>query len=115
PLLADFDFADTDSSCAARFTTTPPTQALAMLNGDFLNQQAAEFATRVKREAGDEPQKQVRLALSLALSREPDAAAVERGVVLLKSLQTKHKLNNDQALKFYCLLVYNLNEFVYVD
>src|SRR5205814_456914 len=39
PLLADFDFADTDSSCAARFATTQPTQALGMLNGEFLHAQ----------------------------------------------------------------------------
>lgn len=115
PLLADFDFADTDSSCAARFATTQPTQALGMLNGKFLNDQAAAFAERVKREAGDGAEKQVRVALTLALSREPDASSVERGVKLLTSLREKHKLDAGQALKYYCLLVYNLNEFVYLD
>ncbi len=115
PLLADFDFADTDSSCAARFATTQPTQALAMLNGDFLNTQATEFARRVKQDAADDAEKQVRLALKLALSREPEMASVERGLKLLKSLREKHQLDVDQALKYYCLLVYNLNEFVYVD
>ena len=35
PILAEFDVCDTDSSCAVRFSTTQPTQALAMLNGDF--------------------------------------------------------------------------------
>ncbi|MDB5390538.1 MAG: hypothetical protein JWM11_6184, partial [Planctomycetaceae bacterium] len=115
PLLADFDFADTDSSCAARFATTQPTQALGMLNGDFLNVQAATLAERLKREAGADPEKQVRLALRLVLSREPDAASVERGLVLLKSMKEKHKADPDQVLKYYCLLVYNLNEFVYLD
>lgn len=115
PLLADFDFADTDGSCAARFATTQPTQALGMLNGEFLNSQAAELAARVKREAGDDPAKQVRVALQLVTSREPDAASIERGVALLKSLQAKYKLDVDQSFKYYCLLVYNLNEFVYLD
>ena len=36
PLLASFDVADTDTSCAARFATTQPTQALGMLNGEFV-------------------------------------------------------------------------------
>ena len=39
-----FDLADTDASCPARFTTTQPTQALAMLNGEFLNEQAGNLA-----------------------------------------------------------------------
>lgn len=115
PLLADFDFADTDSSCAARFATTQPTQALGMMNGGFLNSQAALFAARVRREAGEQPHQQVRAAWRLATSREPDAAAVERGVRVLNSLREKHRLQPEQALKNYCLLIYNLNEFVYVD
>ena len=44
PQLAAFDAADVDSSCPARFTTTQPTQALGMLNGEFLNAQAQIFA-----------------------------------------------------------------------
>src|SRR5205814_9348697 len=50
PILADFDFADTDSSCAVRFATTQPAQALGLLNGGFVNTQAEEFAARLKRE-----------------------------------------------------------------
>ena len=44
PFLNAFDAADPDSSCPVRFTTTQPTQALAMLNSDFLNDQAKVFA-----------------------------------------------------------------------
>ena len=40
PILESFDLAETDRSTPVRFTTTQPTQALAMLNGDFLNEQA---------------------------------------------------------------------------
>ena len=69
----------------------------------------------MKQEAGDDVEKQVRLALRLALSREPEMATVERGLKLLKSLREKHQVDMDQALKYYCLLVYNLNEFVYLD
>ena len=38
--------ADTDASCPARFATTQPTQALAMLNGEFLNEQASNLGRR---------------------------------------------------------------------
>ncbi len=115
PILADFDFADTDSSCAARFATTQPTQALGMLNGAFLNQQAAELANRLRKEAGPDRVAQIKLALQLAVNREPEASAIERGVKLMDTLKAKHNLSEEQALNLYCLLVYNLNEFVYLD
>ena len=53
PILTAFDVPDTDSGCAVRFTTTQPTQALGMLNGEFLNEQATLFAESVKRKGGE--------------------------------------------------------------
>ena len=115
PILADFDVADTDTSCAARFATTQPTQALGMLNGKFLNDQAAEFAKRLRKEAGDKVEAQVTLAYRLALSHEPDKALVQRGLKLIDALQTKHGQTAEQAVNQFCLMVLNLNEFVYLD
>lgn len=115
PILADFDVADTDSSCAARFSTTQPTQALGMLNGHFVHTQAAEFASRLEREAGSDAAAQIRLALKLALCHEPEASSVTRGVDLLKSLQEKHGIDRTAALRYYCVTVLNLNEFIYLD
>ena len=115
PILSDFDFADTDSSCAARFTTTQPTQALAMLNGRFLNVQAMEFAKRLRREAPDDVSKQVVLAFRLTLNREPETKMVERGLKLIETLQSKHGLSAEKSLDQFCLMTLNLNEFVYLD
>ncbi|MBS0206423.1 MAG: DUF1549 domain-containing protein [Planctomycetes bacterium] len=115
PILSDFDFADTDSSCAARFVTTQPTQALAMLNSKFLNDQAAEFARRLRREAGDDVRKQAILGFRLALCRDPDSALVDRGLKLIDALKTKHGKTPEQALDQFCLMVLNLNEFMYLD
>ena len=115
PILADFDFADTDSSCAARFTTTQPTQALGMLNGGFLNQQAALFADRLRREAGNDVRRQVTLGFRLALGHEPDAALVARGLQLIEAMQSKHGLSAEKALDQFCLMTLNLNEFIYLD
>lgn len=115
PILSDFDFADTDSSCAARFVTTQPTQALGMMNGKFLNDQAAELAKRLRKEAGHDLNQQVKLAYRLALSREPDAKLVDRGLLLIDALQKKHGKSPDQALDQFCLMVLNLNEFMYLD
>src|SRR5262249_20159198 len=50
PILSQHDQADTDSSCPVRYTTTVPTQALGMLNGQFTNEQAGFLAERLRRE-----------------------------------------------------------------
>ncbi|MBL8830608.1 MAG: PSD1 domain-containing protein [Planctomycetaceae bacterium] len=115
PLLADFDFCDTDTSCAVRFSTTQPTQALGMINGKFAHDQATAFADRLRREAGADVEKQVTLALRLALGRPTTPADIDHGKQLIAALRERHKLSADQALKYYCLTVLNLNEFAYLD
>ena len=115
PILSDFDVADTDTSCAARFTTTQPTQALGMLNGEFLNQQAIEFALRLKTEAGPDLKRQVVLAYRLALNRDPDDMQVKRGLQFIENLKTKHGLSTDKSLEQFCLMTLNLNESIYLD
>jgi cytochrome c553 len=115
PILESFDVAETDRSSPVRFATTQPTQALGMLNSDFLNKQAALLAKRLRHEAGDEVTKQVQLALNLITGRPPTATEVLRGVKLVDSFKNQDQVGAEAALKYYCLLVLNLNEFVYLD
>jgi mono/diheme cytochrome c family protein len=115
PILADFDFPETDASCAARFATVQPAQALGMLNGKFLHDQAEAFAERLQREVGDDRRAQVVRALRLAVLRQPDDREVQRGLKLMESLEQKHGATENAALKYFCLFVLNLNEFVYLD
>ncbi len=115
PLLAAFDAADTDGSCPVRFSTTQPAQALAMLNSEFLHEQAAVFAADLKRKAGDEPAARVRLALGRVMQRTPSAREIERGVRFLTQMRDEFKFSEDEALRSFCLLALNLNEFIYLD
>jgi hypothetical protein len=115
PILESFDVAETDRTTPVRFATTQPTQALGMINGDFLHQQAALFAERLRREAGGEVSAQVRLGLSLATQRQPNEADVDRGVGLIRALQTRDGTTAEGALNSFCLLALNLNEFLYLD
>jgi hypothetical protein len=115
PLVSAFDGPDTDFSCPSRFVTTQSTQALMMLNSDLINEEAKAFAQRLKKEAGADAGKQVGLALRLALSREPAADEVERGVKFMAALRSKHGATADVALEQFALMVLNLNEFVYLD
>jgi mono/diheme cytochrome c family protein len=119
PLLADFDAADPDTSCPVRFVTTQPTQALGMMNGAFLQQQARVLADRVRREAGgpdaaDVPA-QVRQALTIALTRPATDEEVARGVALIGKLDDADGVSPSRAMELFCLMVLNLNEFAYLD
>jgi hypothetical protein len=115
PLLESFDLAETDRPTPVRFATTQPTQALAMLNGDFLNRQAALLAVRLCREAGGEVRAQVGYGLYLTTGRAPTAPEIERGLDLIEALRMRDGASAESALRAFCLLVLNLNEFVYLD
>ncbi len=119
PLLSDFDVADTDTSCPVRFATTQPTQALGMMNGDFLQGQAKAFAARVRAEAGGpdaaDVAAEVRRAYRLALGRAPTEAEAARGVALVDRLEEADGVGPGRALELFCLMLLNLNEFVYLD
>jgi hypothetical protein len=115
PILESFDAGETDRSTPVRFVTTQPTQALALLNGDFVHKQAVLFAERLRQEAGSDVEKQVRLALELATTRPPSEREIRRGVELIAAMKTKDGVGSEAALTYFCLLVLNMNEFVYLD
>ncbi|MBI5761763.1 MAG: DUF1553 domain-containing protein [Planctomycetales bacterium] len=120
------DFADTNASCEQRPVSTIPTQALTLLNGEFFNQQAKHFAERLIRDTGADPTPQIAKAYHLALSRPPTSEEVAAALAFLdrqaKRLRdeagTAEQPSADPtklALQALCLVLYNLNEFVYVD
>jgi mono/diheme cytochrome c family protein len=115
PILDSFDLAETDRSAPTRFASTQPTQALLMLNSEFINKQADIFAERLRREAGDDLTAQVKLGLNLATSRTPTDAEVRRGVDLVTTLAREEGASQAAALRYFCLMVLNLNEFMYLD
>jgi hypothetical protein len=115
PILATHDQADTDSSCAVRFTTTVPTQALGMLNGEFTREQAAAFASRIRREVPDDLTAQVKRAIRLTTGRVAKDDEVKKDVAFVRDAMQKHKQSEEQALARYTQMLLNTNEFVYVD
>ena len=86
-----------------------------MLNSGFLNQQAALFAARLQKEAGQDTAAQVRLALNLATARPPAEKEIARGMKLIDRLKKQDGASDDAALRYFCLMVLNLNEFLYLD
>jgi len=115
PELSNFDFPDTDTTCEARFTTIQPSQALGMINGHFLNQQAELLAERLRKEVKDDVSKQVTRCLNLVYCRKPNEIEIADGLKLIQNLQQKHQLTQEESLKLFCLYALNLNEFMFVD
>lgn len=114
PLLADFDAADTDASCPVRHITTQPTQALAMLNSAFVNEQALVLAD-MARGAGDCSVSRVETILERVTNRPANGEEVEQAIAFMDILQEKQGLSPDRALDRFALLALNLNEFIFLD
>ncbi len=115
PLLENHDMADVDQTCPVRFNTTVPSQALGMLNSQFISEQAVALAKYVREKAGDDTKVQIALALRRVTQREPTESEINRGEELIASLREEHKMSDELALKYFCLVALNLNEFVYLD
>ncbi|CAN5261670.1 PSD1 and planctomycete cytochrome C domain-containing protein [soil metagenome] len=115
PILVAHDQADTDSSCPVRYTTTVPTQALSLMNGEFAHETAAALAARLLKESPSDVTKQVMWAVRLTTGREPKPEEVAKDAAFVKRMMTEHKLDAAAALQRYCLLILNANEFVYID
>jgi hypothetical protein len=104
PFLECLDCADPNINVPVRNSTLTALQALALLNDPFMVRQAEYFADRVKA-LGTNPESQVEAAYRLALGRPPQA---EECKVLLE-YGRRHGLANA------CRLLFNLNEFVFID
>jgi hypothetical protein len=126
PFLEVLDVCDTTRSTELRNRTTIAPQALTLFNGEFANRQAKHFATRLRREAGDEVTRQIDLAYRLTLCRSPNETeieAMERYLAEQVELLVNESVANQTAispnearqksLELLCRVILNLNEFVY--
>ena len=103
PMFQVFDLPEQNVTAAARHVSTVPTQALTLLNDEFVLKQAQLFADRVRKEAGDDREKQIDLAYRIALTRPPTRAE------MLLALQA----TEGQSLVDLTHVLLNVNEFVY--
>src|SRR5262249_18471394 len=103
PMMASFDALPFSESCERRNVTTTPLQALSLLNGDLVQEEASYLARRVEKEAGSDREAQVRRLHRIVLSPDPQPA----------ELDAFAKFSG--PLDGLCGVLLNSNEFVYVD
>ncbi len=105
PMLETLDCPDPSVMAPRRTQTITPIQALSLSNNAFMEKCAARFAARVRREAGDDVDRQVVRAWCLAFVRSPN----DRERQLARSFVARRGL--DQL----CLVLFNANEFLFVN
>jgi hypothetical protein len=105
PLLDTLDCPDPSTTTPRRARTTTPLQALALFNNAFVLDQADHFAARVRREAGNDADKQIERVYALAYGRAP----TEREWALVRPFVKEHGL---EALG---RVIFNTSEFVQAD
>jgi Protein of unknown function (DUF1549)/Protein of unknown function (DUF1553) len=135
PLFEVFDRPDTNASCPRRNRSTIAPQALVLLNSELSLAAARALAGRVLTESGADAARQIERCYQLTLGRAPSSVERELGIRFLHD--TAARLQSDgrsrdslavpddirpgsdphhaAALTDFCLAVFNLNEFIYVD
>jgi len=104
-LLDVLDCPDPSTTAPRRAVTTTPLQALALLNNSFMLRMSAAFADRLREEAPNSAEDQVRRGFEIALVRAPAELELAAAVQLV----------HDHGLPAFCRALFNCNEFLYVD
>src|SRR4029077_2262945 len=104
PMVNVFDLPDQSLSFGARYKSTVPTQALTLMNDDFVIRQAQLFADRIQEAAPRDAEAQIRAAYAIALSRPPTEGEMRLALDFLQK----------QKLVDFAHVMLNLNEFVYM-
>ncbi|MEO8663010.1 MAG: PSD1 and planctomycete cytochrome C domain-containing protein [Bryobacteraceae bacterium] len=105
PMFEAFDNPINSVSCPQRDVSSVAPQALWFLNNRVAMEQAKQFAARLRAESGPDTGAMVDRAWTLALARSPSGEEKQQAVALISRL----------SLEGFCLSLFNLNEFAFVD
>jgi hypothetical protein len=123
PMFDVFDEPDLNVTCERRTVTTVPTQALTLMNNEFVLMQARFLAERVVKEAGNDTAEQLKQMYRITLSREPTATELASNLNFLQKQRAYARANGAgagtdveglAALTDLAQVMLNLNEFVYI-
>ena len=120
PLLEVYDCPVTVVPAPMRAVSTVSPQALALMNNQFVLEQAGFLAERVSQDAGPEPAARVARLFRLALQRAPNAKETAWAVEFLQTqargyAERRNAQPEAAALRDLCHAIFNLNEFLYLD
>ncbi|MEX1228739.1 MAG: DUF1549 domain-containing protein [Planctomycetaceae bacterium] len=105
PFLDVWDCPDPSTRTPQRAVTTTPLQALSQLNNSMILRMSHTWAERIKRDAGDDLTEQIDRAYRQAYQRSPTA----------DELPSLEEFVKNHGLAALCRVLFNSNEFLYVD
>ncbi len=114
--LHQFDMANGLKSVAERNSTTTPTQALMMINGDYPLARANAFAKHLAGMKFETTDQLLQSAFRSTIGRTPNDREKHRAADYLGcSLPDEPKTIEQTKLTDFCHILFNSNEFLYVD
>lgn len=122
PMMELFDAPTTTETCAVRSESVVPTQALVLMNDEFIEDQAGYLAQRIQRESHGELATAIDLAHRLTLARKPTSARRQQAVAFIEQQEQTYRANKlspqqsrEKALVDLCHVLMNSSEFVFVE
>ena len=114
--LAAFDVANGLKSVAQRNSTTTPTQSLMMINGDYTLGRAQKLAEQLAKNEFAMPDAMLTHAFRLTWGRAPSDGELSsaRRFIAASSAEDQWTFDQDRLVDF-CHVLFNSNEFLYVD
>lgn len=104
PFMESLDCADPSQITPKRIETLTALQALSLLNDNFMVSMSSFYAQKVKADSANLTA-QIKLAFETALGRPPEQAELS----ILQTIGTQHGIKN------VCRLIFNSNEFIFID
>jgi hypothetical protein len=131
-ILESFDAPRMNPNCVERAESIVAPQALHLLNDRMVHELAKSFAERVRREAGDDPERQIALAYVVATGRAPGGEELETARGGFEALVERWRREAEnavseavnapgegearrRALESFCHALVNSAGFLYVD
>jgi hypothetical protein len=104
PVFGAFDCPDAGQPQPKRSESTTAIQALNLFNSPFVLEESARLANRVKKEAGESPEAQIRRAFEIVLGRQPSEKETQASLAAAKQ----------HGLATLCRALFNSSEFLFL-
>ena len=114
PMMELFDAPTTTDSCAERMRSVVPTQALVLMNDEFIEDQALALARLARERGGGAEREMVRWMFRRVLGREPGRER-EEGCVRFLAERRATGGGEEAALADLGHVLFNSSEFIYVE
>ena len=122
PMMELFDAPTTTDSCAERMQSVVPTQALVLMNDEFVEDHAGFLAQRAVAEAGESLPRVIERMQLLALAKPPGTERLRQAVAFVEAREAVYAKElsatnppRQRALTDLAHVMFNGSEFIYIE